>query len=178
MKLSQKGFGTKEGLLVIIALILVIGTGFYVIKNGDDNQDLQTTGSTESGYLDIEEFGIKVPMDETLKGVTYSVPQGGEVALSSEQLAPLVDACFPGQEIPGGDKGTFLSVVKVDGQYTQKPDSEKIFLKQFDTFYLSAGEIGTGCGGSTDATAERQYSEKSNELYQAGIAAFKDAEKL
>lgn len=44
MKLNQKGFGAIEGLLVIIALALIVGAGFYVFSA---NKDTKTDNSSQ-----------------------------------------------------------------------------------------------------------------------------------
>jgi hypothetical protein len=190
MNLNQKGFGVVESLLVVIAITLIVGVGFYVVNaNKDEKKPDDTSQSTSStqekpaeqakkDYLEIKEFGVKVPVGDELKGVTYVVPQKGEVDLVSEELVPLVNACFPGEEMQDDNKGVFMSVGKTNGQYTQKQGTDETFLKQFDTFYLSAGLGSIACAVSENANAEKQYSTKSEQLYKAGIEAFKNAEKL
>ena len=47
MKIKQEGFGVIEGLLVIIALTLIVGVGFYVANSNKKNDDT-TTASKQS----------------------------------------------------------------------------------------------------------------------------------
>src|SRR5437868_7444727 len=47
MKLKHKGFGAVEGLLVVIALTLFIGVGFYVANiNKKDKEPVETAQAT------------------------------------------------------------------------------------------------------------------------------------
>jgi hypothetical protein len=48
MKLNQKGFGAVEGLLVIIALTLIVGVGFYVVNANKDEKKSENTSQTTS----------------------------------------------------------------------------------------------------------------------------------
>lgn len=70
MKLGQKGFTLVEGLLIVVALSLVVGVGYYVYDAGKDEPITQSTApatksksataaTAKKDYLVIDELGIK-----------------------------------------------------------------------------------------------------------------------
>ncbi len=65
MKLNQKGFGVVEGLLVVIALVLVGGVGYYVYgQNRDTNK---TSNSSDSSTKTTQQGSSKGSKQETNK---------------------------------------------------------------------------------------------------------------
>lgn len=189
-KLNQKGFGVIESLLILIALTMIGGVGFYVVNANKDkeetkpvsqsNQQAETKPAEQkkSQYLEIKEFGVKIKLDDNLKGIKYVVPQDGEIALSSDELTPLVKACFPNEEQLGANQSVLMSVGKTNGTYAQKQGTDETFLKQFDSFYLSTGLGSIACAGSTETAADQKYNARADELHKSAIEAFKAAEKL
>ncbi len=63
MKLNQKGFGVIEGLLAVIAITLIVGTGFYVVNARKDKDDTatQTSQKTEQKSSDRPVAETKQP---------------------------------------------------------------------------------------------------------------------
>ena len=80
-KLGQKGFTLVEGLLIIIALSLVVGVGYYVYsatKEANKNLTTSPAQATKSKavlpkkqYLEIKELGIKFELSEKNKDAYY-----------------------------------------------------------------------------------------------------------
>lgn len=67
IKLNQKGFSFVEGLLVLIALTLVVGVGFYVFNaNKDDKKDSVTSS---------QKTETKETKPATAKLTAYELPQ-------------------------------------------------------------------------------------------------------
>jgi hypothetical protein len=71
MKINQKGFGVIEILLSIIALTLVVGVGYYVYDQSQDEQtSQQTTNSTSSTVENKQnEQSISTKKEETTESV-------------------------------------------------------------------------------------------------------------
>lgn len=63
MKLNQKGFGAVEGLLVVIALTLIVGVGFYVVNANKDNK--QENKTAEATTTESKSEATKVNEKET-----------------------------------------------------------------------------------------------------------------
>lgn len=119
-KLNSKGFGVIEGLLILVIVGIVGGTGFYVYnanKNTSDGSDRATIVKDEEqadtrGYLVIKEWGVKVPQLPQGNLISYEIDENDKNRahfVSSEQKAL------------GGDCGEFssarYSIYKADVGY-------------------------------------------------------------
>lgn len=192
-KLSQKGFTLVEGLLIIIALALVVGVGYYVYntqKKNDNPKSAVTatkqtktakSDSSQTKYLEIKELGIKVPLSAELSDMKYSIPQTGEIMLTSAQLGTLETAACgkdsqSGVATAGGDR--IMSISKVDGDHVTKTGTEDFFLKQFDGFYIKGSYGNQGCGDPSESAAMKAYADKSQQLYDAANEAVKNSQLL
>jgi hypothetical protein len=67
---NQKGFTLVEGLLVVIALALVVGVGFYVMNANKDKKDDTVTSTSQTVKK------TKPAVDPTLDWTSYSSPLG------------------------------------------------------------------------------------------------------
>ena len=83
-KLNQKGFTLVEGLLILIALSLVVGVGFYVVNANKKDKDSKNTSQTipdqkiekklvenNKTYLEIKELGVKFELTDKIKNAYY-----------------------------------------------------------------------------------------------------------
>lgn len=79
-KMGQKGFTLIEGFLLVIAITLVVGVGYYVLnasKQADNNlTSTPAANSTKTKpakkYLEIPELGVKFELTDKLKNAYYA----------------------------------------------------------------------------------------------------------
>ncbi len=107
MKNSQKGFAVLEGLLILVIIGIIGGTGWYVIHSKNQTDQTLTaaastnqtptakttakksaTTPTNQPYLTIKEWGVRAPYDGT-DTFTYTMSAGGGTAalFTSKYLA-------------------------------------------------------------------------------------------
>jgi hypothetical protein len=192
-KIGQKGFTLVEGLLVVIALCLVGGVGYYVYNSSQNkNSDKSSTSASETTqskttpsekkYLEISELGIKVPLSNELADMKYSIPQEGEIMLTSKTLGDLqIKACGVDEQSGVASAGydRIMSISKAEGQHTAPAHgTEDFFLKQFDGFYINGSYGNLGCGDATESAAMKAYTDKSQKLYEVTNEAVKNSELL
>lgn len=186
---NQKGFTLIEVLLVIIALSMVGGVGYYVYnsqkKDNKAVQDISTQQKLEekssekkTDYLEIEPLGVKIKLSDSFKGIKYIIPQENEVAFYTEELRELEKKCFGDDPNNPPATGVFISVRKVSGVHKTREASEDFFLKQFDGFYLDGSYGNLGCIASPDQELNDKFKNLSQTLYEQGIDALKNSELL
>lgn len=97
MKLHQKGFGAVEILLVIIALTLIVGVGFYVFNTNKDDANTQTEqkistanenkpAETKKQYLEFKNAGVKIELNETTKDAYNGSTSDDELFIGSHAI--------------------------------------------------------------------------------------------
>lgn len=116
VKLNNKGFGVVEGLLVLVIIGIVGGTGYYVF-NANKKADSGSNGSkivsdkrkvfpnqiiteNNTNYLLIKEWGVKFPVSEKMQDIYYYYKKynGGEaVYFSNKALATKFPECAADQ---------------------------------------------------------------------------------
>jgi hypothetical protein len=194
MKINQKGFSLVEGLLTIIALSLVVFVGFYVYSNrnkANDTLDTATTESTKSatpaktGYLDVKELGVKIPLNSKLTGLNYTIsPTDNSMAnLSTDKFDQAVNAC-QSTDAASGSAHEIGDITKVSGQYDPSAmpnDFFAEFSKQFSGFYLTYGTPDGGvsllCSDKTP-TKVQAVEDIFNSVSPALKAAVKNAQLI
>lgn len=187
-QLNSKGFSLVEGLLIIIAISLVSFVGYYVWHSQQEVSKVSTSTSrsvdSESaaaaqkaksvGYLKINELGIKVPVNEKLKGLKYEVsPDGGAAGLTTTAFETAVANCADSSEFSSAFRA-ITTVTTVSGKYdanTSQLDVYDSFVKQFPNFYLTAGTADGGfCTGSDESKnqmTKQMFEQLSPELKKA-----------
>lgn len=86
-------------LLLTAVVLAVFGTGYYVYQQNQDkpqpanntqqnqNQQQTTNDQTEGGkYLVIKEWGVKIPLDEKIKNVSYKYNTEGYISITTPEL--------------------------------------------------------------------------------------------
>jgi type II secretory pathway pseudopilin PulG len=147
MKHNQKGFSLIEGLLLVIAIALVAGVGYYVYSsNKKTNESLNNASKvsqstalppTSAILYKVKELGIEFKLPDSLKGLYYNLDtDGSSVAFFMNDLNSAANKCE--------DKGPYAvnTWVKVDGTYDDEPGTG--LIKQFDKFYVKS--IGRASG--------------------------------
>lgn len=156
----QAGFTVVEVLLVLVFLAIIGFTGYYVWhaqKNTDktlsDTGNSQTAKSTKGKstttsnnatvYMDIKEWGVKMPLTGDIKDAYYSMPSGSDfVTLSVESLKSTTCAA---DKISLGGIERFTADTK-DGEsgatmLSEHPDAVKVGM-----YYYTFEHTQAACG--------------------------------
>jgi hypothetical protein len=162
---EQKGFAALEGLLILVIIAIIGGTGWYVMKAKDNTDKTlsQTANSsaqksnkakTSNSRFDLKELGISIVLPPDLKDLTYDAQQitsvsGGKTTalyMSSASFKKVQQKCY-------GDSTSesFGAIGRAEGAYPADPtpmNSDGALIKQFDKFYIS-GSYPNGITGCT-----------------------------
>ena len=188
---NQKGFGLVEGLLVIIALTLIVGVGYYVYsQNKSDDSSQQSTGTAatsqstqpakqETKYFEFKELGVKIPLNEGLDGLSYQV-EDNYLFLTTNKITAEAKKCDPGEDFKDASSTSFASLSRATGTYPSNPGlGDGVLQKQFNGFYVAAGyPNGTPC--AVDATYKQlnDYARLVSKAKEALKQAFKNARAI
>ncbi len=91
-KLGQKGFGLMEGLLIVIALTLVVGVGYYVFNSQKTKTD-KNNSTTQNTSATAQKEGLDNTADKTIKtkkfddskiGISFDYPETWTVKDTSQ----------------------------------------------------------------------------------------------
>jgi hypothetical protein len=158
---NQKGFGAIEGLLIVIALTLVVGVGFYVMNTSKDvDKNLkETTSASEKQqakieYIKVPLLGVKIVSTTTVKDVSFNadLQDASIVDASDSELTSLTNACFGSSS----SDVSFMQLTKGSGDFSGRANKSDnaVLLKQFKSFYIAQikpSSLG-GDGSSQDCT--------------------------
>lgn len=190
-KLSQKGFTLVEGLLIVIALSLFIGVGYYVYSANKDNttnavvtntpEKKSTPKTTEIKYLEIKELGIKIPLTKDLEKATYEINSSTDYAgISTPEFADAVGNCkasdtasasFPAVGVVAKHSGTYDISAATDDIYFE-------FIKQLPGFYLEYGNADGGFCNGTDEAKNKTVNDMYKNLEPQLKTAVKQAQAI
>ncbi len=159
MELNQRGFSLIEGLLIVIALTLIGGVGFYVVSaNKDDKNEAPTsserTQPTESKvvekkveYIEFKDLGFKIKKTDKMQDWSYlddpQVPKTKYV--QSADHVKKIDECNKGGDayVQANDtpsSKSFVAFSRVDGTYKEGDIvGGAEVVKQFDSFFITIG---------------------------------------
>lgn len=124
MKLNNKGFTLVEGLLIVIALSLVVGVGYYVVNANENKQSgsTDTQSSQQKAESKIQEnrftdqnnkYSFVMPDKWTAKYVDYGRGGVGRVGVYPEQYLELTSSEFAA--INGNPSIARIETFKIDG---------------------------------------------------------------
>lgn len=181
---DQNGFGMIESLLAVIAVILLIGVGFYIAHSSKDNetvgdttkisQEKKTAAQPIVEEFTFKELGLKITLPDDLKGLTYSkntFAADEAYNVTTPQFTQLAAKC--GESAPEG----FTSIYVKSGQYPG-PGNEGAngLLKQLDDRYVAYGDslYGNPCEESLYA----QLSDARDKLVASLKTAFESAKEV
>ncbi len=135
-KLNQKGFGAVELVLIIVVIIALGLIGYVILHKQTAKKATPTTSTAVSPqsstttingqtFIVIKDWGIRIPLDDTLKGVTVSTPQKSSYSDADTYvniLVPQLDSSYTCTVGPDGVKGTIGTIsqttkAKRDGPY-------------------------------------------------------------
>jgi hypothetical protein len=184
--LNQKGFTLVEGLLLIIALSLVTGVGYYVYNSSQDSNTSAPSTKTvarpvsnSKKYLSIAELGVKFELNNRLKNAYYAKVDDYYYVSVNE----LDDACPAGQDkglglmaIIDAKVGEPNTTVAAESTWTQSELDETGWKKVGDTYYgFMRGNAPCYDPNAPDAD---QQSAKAADYMKAFIAQTSTFQKL
>lgn len=191
MKTNQKGFTLVEGLLIVIALSLVTGIGYYIYNSSIDNplntgtsqasNSESNSKTTENKYLEIKELGIKIPLTKSLETATYDLNSTSDYAgISTPEFIDAVGNC-KASDTASASFPAIGVIAKHDGTYDSSADPNDIyfeFIKQLSGFYLEYGNADGGFCTGTDDSKNKAVNDMYQNLEPQLKAAVKQAEAI
>lgn len=93
---NEKGFGTLEAILIVIIIVLLGTVGYLVYKDRHKTATVVTktvivtsksssatnsnkSSSNSTQYLNISEWGVRLPLSSDIMGITYTTSVNGDV---------------------------------------------------------------------------------------------------
>lgn len=202
-KLNQKGFSPAIIILLLLILILAIIGWWVANQSGKDNSSSndQPTASAnkpqkaeeeQTKYLEIKEFGIKLPLSDNIETAYYEVRE--QVQADPAEYVEIFDKGFDGTKNKNGDtcKDTNFPlfvigrVKSADLDKIEGPDKGGYVKLAFINNYLFYGAPAAqadpmcmnltpnGPSVTTDANVEKIYKQKRTEITDS----YKSVEKL
>ncbi len=191
-ELNQTGFTLVEGLLIVIALALVVFTGYYVwhtqhqtnktldtaIRSSEGNSSSTPTGKK----FQFKELGVQFVLPSSLKGLTYNVQQvteedGGMVDgayLGDPSLTDLLNKCAgPNSNDPSGQAPNFAAIERQPGKFDSSKLVESQLLKQFKDFNINISFPNGAICGSDDNNLNQQWFSALHKSQKTFVDAFK-----
>ncbi len=102
---SQSGFSALEVVLIIVVVGVIAGAGWFVwhakqtssgqsskqsssqtSQSSNDTENSSDLGESSAAYLTVSEWGVKIPLSETTKNVSYTVVDGTHATISVASL--------------------------------------------------------------------------------------------
>ncbi len=127
MKLNQKGFGVIEGLLVVIALTLIVGVGFYVVNaSKDDDKNKASTSTSEiTKPAETKQATEQQPQKtdeafviEAVKAAGVPTANGSSVPVTEAKVTSVVGANAKGTASTGEEGSGFAFIAhKTNGKW-------------------------------------------------------------
>lgn len=171
LKLSdQRGFAFILEILLVAVVIGVIAAGLLIAKAGT-NKGPQSIKMNSANYLHIRELGLKIPLTDRIKDLTYGYdsdffaknPDPQLVGLSSLALAKISESCKA-----GGTSGPLGAIGKTTNPNQPSGalvvDNKTVF--KFGSTYVFYREPGANCNGTPG------FLKASTEQRAAFLAAF------
>jgi Tfp pilus assembly protein PilX len=185
---NQKGFGLVEGLLIVIALTLIAGVGYYVYSSRKDNSSKTNEQITsqpaaeakqQDEYFEFKELGVKIPLSKELAGLD-SQTESNYLYLTTDAITASKNRCDPNNTFNDVSSKSFASLSRQTGIYPKNPGiDDGSLLKQFDGFYITASyPNGYGCADNASGSQLNDYTDKVMSAQKALGQAFKSAEEI
>lgn len=175
---NQDGFSIIEGLLILVIIAIVGGTGWYVVKAKDqtDKTYSQTTASTivptkktaavkanDQKYLVIKQWGVELPLPEGIKDATYGgqSSSGGydSIRLSTGSLTTKDPQCGPDQTGVGFLLRESATTHNTNAsKYPSDPLNYPVYDTKIGDYYYSYQHSQAACS-SQDAVNQEQVAD-------------------
>lgn len=179
-RLNQKGFAALEAILIIVALLVVVGTGYYIYsankkanatynaaaksaqsspsKTKKKNKSPNSSSSASSQkYLVIKEWGVELPLSNGIEDAYYTYHSDGDyVRLGTTSLTAMNAMCAPDNisvsAISRQSAATHDANAKQNDSYVYP-----IFDTKIGDYYYGITQSQAPCGNTaSDATSQQQ----------------------
>jgi len=204
---NQKGFSAVEGLLILVIVAIIGGTGYFVMstqKKTNTNLDNAAQSSqvvpkpksstaAAQKYLEIKEWGVKVPLSSKDSGAYYKV----DTDISQSQNDPTNLTAYATQiddlTSPAGvscrgeylgyllrlpkDDPTWAPSANVDDGNVSPLFYERIVVGKYKYALATKKQYGPDClavSKTGDYTLDEATSQKFSDVVQAFAADFKN----
>ncbi len=194
--INQKGFGLIEVLLLIIAVSVICGVGFYIFNVNREQNDLKNNSQatqaevsspdSKPSYLEIQELGVKLKLNDKIKNVSYKLDDMSTADFKlfnffDTELTKQVNNCRKSGERFENYKVS--QVFRGKGKFTPDTSSgnTNILLKQFEDSYIAV--IGqpnfSPCVDSEGISVDNaSITDSVESLRKDLVDAFSSAEKM
>lgn len=180
------GFTLIEVLLVVIAITLIIGIGFYIFTTNKQSKGTRSTaqnisnssksptdqsGQTKKKYLNIKELGIKFELTDKLKDAKYLANNHNNVYVSVGYFDNLEG--FNGCRAVDGGGLIAISYAKIGDDYFGSPITEDMLQNNFkavkvnDTYYWFTANSQAPCWDIYKISDDNPNIEKISEYKKA-----------
>ena len=183
-KNNQKGFSVVE-VVIVLVVVGVLGTiGWFVYSRNSKVKPAASTASdttqastnsasnssSDAGYLNVTELGVKVKLNEDTKDLTYFVNKNDIEILSSKTLAEQEPLCAANHNNSSGVNGvgsisyftdpnaTDLSPSGTDKNSVVYPDAVKVNGKYY---YITTNQSGCVNNGTHNNPSDAAYQTES-----------------
>ncbi len=177
MKTNQKGFSVVE-ILIVIVIVGLLGTVGWLVydrqqsktsdsqtttqpteqKQETSQEETPPTDNDTQSYMEIREWGVKLPLDSSLGGLSYAIT-GKYASIRSHELDKLSGSCTTNsvnvargtanEVVPnsmGSDEGsTFLEVYNDTVVDTDALTTRSIKAKSGEYYFVAPGFAGASC---------------------------------
>lgn len=204
---KQRGFATLEAILIGVIVVVIAGTGWFVVNSKHKTttqlsaatQDSATATKAASSpakssgkivaksQLVFKELSVQMDTPDSssvLTGMSYTEKDLSDGNGGTDPTAYLTSPTFTADSAKcygqpaTGDSPSFAAISKANGQFDASNSGESSLLKQFTDFYISIGYP----NGLTDCTATgvdpQLLQNSANKLQTAFVSAFKSSGAL
>ncbi len=166
-KISQKGFGSVEVLIVVVVIALIGGAGWYVLHSKDSKTKTATTAVTTktkttpatdttktttpavtTAYLTLDSYKVRIPLnDATSKLKLGTVGEGGygggdkSVAI----IAPELDSVWRCAVDPGDTFKASIGIISITSAAKRAGPYEPAATKKIGTYTYGFEPAGGDC---------------------------------
>jgi hypothetical protein len=186
MKRNNKGLGAVVVLLSMLVVTAVGFMGYYVWNSQQDKNKNTVVSNTENitkssentsqestqEFLDVKEWDIKIPVDDTVRGLSYHTNAGvdGGYVFTSDELSALTSECDSSSVIlvrgkatdivpneTSSTEGLTFKEAYTSTEYDQYPDSPRgIKLSIGDYYYVYPAIAAAYCTNDEEQNIKEQ----------------------
>ncbi len=155
------GFG-MIGIILLSAVVIALGfvgwrvyDAHYGQKQPDVAASKQTPVDANAGYVVIKEWGVRIPLSEKTKGMTYAID--GSNAFAFVSTPRLDELAKQNSECAEAYKSVSIGRIKLGDDYMGKPLTESDLGRtwvKIENYYYYSGVAQPCFGGSQAAVTE------------------------
>lgn len=173
----QSGFSIVEAVLIVAVIGVIGAAGWFVYQhnrvkptsaatgtNQPTNSQPSTTTPTPTTYLRIKEWGVRLPIDNTIASLYYYInPQNPDVAyLSLKTVSDIAPDCAA-DKVSLGSIFRQTSAQHQDAVNRNQPGFYAIGSLQIGDYWYGFSKPNAGCGDGT--AAQQQAIDKAQQNY-------------